>query len=119
MRVIVCGGRDYADRDQVEATLAVELEIAGAGADDPVTIVHGDSRGADRLAGSVAEAWGYPVEKHPADWKAYGKGAGPIRNRHMLACGADLVIAFPGGSGTADMVSIAKWAGVPVVEVPA
>lgn len=44
-----------------------------------------------------------------------GKAAGPIRNQRMLDEGKpDLVVAFPGGRGTADMVRRAKAAGVPV-----
>lgn len=58
-----------------------------------------------------------PVESYPADWRR-GKGAGPERNARMLAEGwPDLVVAFPGGRGTADMVRRAKAAGVRVVEV--
>ena len=46
------------------------------------------------------------------------RGAGPERNARMLAEGRpDLVVAFPGGTGTADMVRRAKAAGVRVVEV--
>lgn len=57
-------------------------------------------------------------EEYPADWKRYGMAAGPIRNRRMLKEGKpDIVIAFAGGRGTADMVRQAKAAGVPVVKV--
>lgn len=56
----------------------------------------------------------------PANWKSHGKGAGPIRNQKMIDEGKpDLVLAFPGGRGTADMVRRAKAAGVRVIEVPA
>jgi UDP-N-acetylmuramoylalanine-D-glutamate ligase len=54
---------------------------------------------------------------YPAKWDLHGKSAGPIRNQQMLDTGVDLVIAFPGGKGTAHMVSIAKKAGVKVVEI--
>jgi hypothetical protein len=50
-----------------------------------------------------------------ADWDRYGPAAGPIRNARMLEWGPDLVVAFPGGTGTADMVSKAKAAGVRVI----
>jgi hypothetical protein len=46
-----------------------------------------------------------PVIEFPANWKVYGRAAGPIRNMKMLLEGKpDLVVAFPGGIGTADMV---------------
>jgi DNA-binding MurR/RpiR family transcriptional regulator len=55
---------------------------------------------------------------YPADWEAYGKAAGPIRNQRMLDEGKpDLVIAFsdlPTTSGTYDMIKRAKAAGIPV-----
>lgn len=62
----------------------------------------------------MARQLGLAVEVHPADWGRYGKAAGPIRNQEMLESGIDLVIALPGGRGTADMVRRAEGAGVPV-----
>jgi len=110
MRVIVCGGRDYDDRAKVEDVLLFFNPAK-------VTIVHGNAAGADRLAAVAASDFGFHVEAWLADWARHGKGAGPIRNQQMLDAGADLVIAFPGGKGTAHMVRIAREAGVPVLEV--
>jgi UDP-N-acetylmuramoylalanine-D-glutamate ligase len=75
--------------------------------------------GADYLAKEWAELNEIPVHEHPADWKKHGKGAGPIRNQEMLDQHADLamVVAFPGGKGTEDMVKRAKAKSVPVWEV--
>lgn len=109
MRVIVCGGRDYADHERVGEILDRLDEMY-----EDVMIVHGNAPGADQLAEAM---WFGEVERHPADWEAYGRAAGPIRNKQMLEAGADLVIAFPGGRGTADMVKRARDAGVVVVEV--
>lgn len=82
----------------------------------PVAVIHGDARGADRLAGAVAEAAGVPIEKYPADWDKHGRGAGPIRNQRMLDdAKPDVVLAMPGGRGTADMIRRAQRAGVRVV----
>jgi len=51
----------------------------------------------------------------PADWSRHGKSAGPIRNRQMLIEGRpDIVVAFPGGKGTANMIKQAVEAGVKV-----
>lgn len=51
-------------------------------------------------------------------WKDHGKAAGPIRNQLMLDdFKPDLVVAFPGGKGTADMVKKAQDAGVTVILV--
>ena len=110
MRVIVCGGRDYSD----EATIHDVLSALR-----PATIVHGDARGADSYVELIAPHYGHKTERHPADWQQHGKAAGPIRNQKMLDAGADLVIAFPGGEGTADMVGRARRSGAPVLEVAA
>ena len=52
-----------------------------------------------------------------ADWEKHGKAAGPKRNKRMLEWKPDLVVAFPGGKGTANMVQQARQAGVEVIEV--
>ena len=51
----------------------------------------------------------------PHEWAKFGKRAGPMRNARMLAeFNPELVIAFPGGRGTADMIARAKKARVSV-----
>jgi len=83
-------------------------------------VIHGAAPGADTLAGRWAELRRVPVEAFPADWEKHGRAAGPIRNAPMLAEGKpDLVVAFPGGRGTANMCKQARAAGVKVVEVSA
>lgn len=108
MRVLVCGGRDYFDFPRVEEMLS-RITIT--------SIVHGGASGADALAQEYADDHFIPTLVFEADWAKHGKAAGPIRNEYMLLHGKpDLVMAFPGGRGTADMVRRAKAAGVPVVE---
>ena len=112
MRVLVTGGRDFNDGDLVNATLDrlhVEYHFT--------TLVHGAASGADRLSGEWAASRGVPVEANPADWKKYGRAAGPIRNSQMLDDKPDLVIAFPGGKGTADMIRKAQSAGLTVIRI--
>lgn len=87
-----------------------------------VTIITGGATGAD----SAAEDWAavnwtdlqvYRIK--PSEWLKYGKAAGPHRNQRMIDEGEpDLVVAFPGGKGTADMVKRAKAAGIKVIEIP-
>lgn len=110
MKILVCGGRDYRN------VTAVDLALSRVHAKKPITqIIHGAARGADSLAKRWAEQNGIPHAAYPADWNANGKGAGPIRNQRMLDEGEpDGVVAFPGGSGTADMVRRATKAGVKV-----
>lgn len=111
MKVLVCGGRDYADK------LALWCVLDGLGPPEVSAIISGMARGADSFAAEWAERFGFALLKFPADWEAHGRAAGPIRNQRMLDEGKpDLVVAFPGGRGTADMVGRAKKAGIPVKE---
>lgn len=112
MRVLVCGGRHYADTDMVREVLSF-LELR-PGVD---VIVHGDATGTDALAKRWAWAVEVKEEAHPADWRKHGRAAGPIRNEEMLKTGIDLVVAFPGGRGTEDMVRRARRVNVVVLRV--
>jgi hypothetical protein len=69
------------------------------------------------LAGKWAESQGVTVEAYPADWKKHGRAAGPIRNQRMLDENPDILVAFPGGKGTADMVARARKASLTVIVV--
>lgn len=123
MRVLVCGGRDYG-RSGGPAVAALAIDRVHsvlnklhreAGID---CIIEGGALGADRLAQDWAIGSGVSVETHEADWENQGSFAGPARNARMLAEGKpDLVIAFPGGRGTADMMRKARKAGVEVIEI--
>ncbi len=109
MRVLVCGGRDFCDT--ALAYKALDRLHREHGFD---VLIEGDARGADRIAGYWARRSGIDNLRFPADWSAHGKAAGPIRNQRMIDEGKpDLVVAFPGGRGTADMVSRAEKAGIP------
>lgn len=114
MKVLVCGGRDYADYDKVSDVLdTLDEDTQG----NVTTIIHGDSRGADSLAGEWARRAGAQEVKCPANWVIWDRAAGPIRNQAMLELGPDLVVAFPGGAGTRDMVRKARAASVDVLEI--
>lgn len=115
-RILVCGGRDYTNRLTIEQALTWEIAVRGWD-EEPVTIVHGDAPGADRLAAAVALDLDCAVEAHPADWELYGPGAGRMRNEEMALSGIDLCIAFAGGRGTDDMVRRARRHEIPTMEV--
>ncbi len=106
----VCGGRFFRN-----AKVTAEALRARIGRSD--VIVHGAAQGADLLADSWAIANGIHVMRVPALWDAHGKAAGPIRNSVIAALPLRLLIAFPGGSGTADMVKKADARGIPIEEV--
>lgn len=113
MRVLVCGGRDYEDREAFFWHMTHSFD----GWRD-CEIISGMAKGADSLAVDFARTYGLKLHKFPADWATHGKAAGPIRNQRMIDEGnPDLVVAFPGGRGTQDMTSRAKKAGVEVIDI--
>jgi hypothetical protein len=112
-RILVCGGREYANRTRVYQILdAVKVKYP------ELLIIQGDCRGADRMAGDWATSRKVPMEVYPALWEQHGKSAGPKRNQQMLDTGIDAGIAFHSNiaesRGTADMVRRLKKAGLPV-----
>lgn len=125
--VLVCGGRDFNDKDQLFLILDDMCIRRGWTTEKPakdsnwlprVKIIAGAARGADRLAIDWAVINWCQFEEYPAQWNKYGKSAGYKRNQQMLDEGKpDLVVAFEGGKGTAMMVKIAKKAGIEVIEV--
>lgn len=112
MRVIVCGGRDFYDRMVVWAALdELRLRVPH----DALILIQGGAEGADALARTWCTERKVPFINVPADWKKSGRAAGPIRNQRMIdEHHPDLVLAFPGGRGTADMVYRAENACIPV-----
>lgn len=127
-RIGVTGGRDYNDQ-VVVATAIASNALAGD------IIVHGAARGADTLAHTAAPLFDCRPEPHRAQWEAPCRdacapnhrrerngrtccpAAGNYRNQEMVDSGLDLLLAFPGGDGTADMVKRARRAGVEVIEI--
>lgn len=110
MRILVCGHREFDDWQLIEETLDPYIEKG-------LVIIEGEAKGADFLARVWAKFNGVPYEAYPADWKTYGKGAGPIRNKQMLVEGKpDLVVAFlaEGSIGTKNMIKQAMDYGVEV-----
>lgn len=121
MRVLVCGGRYFTDQEflfDVLDDLHYQNRIT--------FIIEGGAIGADALSKKWVKFWNYTaeekdplicIEEYQANWDLYGLSAGLIRNKEMLVQGnPDLVVAFPGGKGTAHMVKISQKANVPVIQ---
>lgn len=118
-RVAVAGGRHYVltddDRRALDAIAAFLAAIGGW-----AVLLHGGATGADAGAAEWAAAKGVPaVSFHVEDalWRSVGPAAGPIRNRMMLR-NADMLVAFPGGAGTASAVKEAKRRRLVIVQLP-
>ena len=105
MKVLVCGGRDFADPEKLSKVLDQYKDMT--------CLIQGGAKGADRLAKKWAELRGIPVITMEANWNYYAKSAGPIRNSWMLDyCEPDYVVMFPGGRGTQDMCEKAEARGL-------
>ena len=109
MRIIVCGGRDYPDRERVFEALDRLHKEKGI-----TCIIHGACpTGADKWADEWAKEREVKVEAYEADWLRLGRYGGPERNQRMAEAKPDGCVAFPRaggyiGSGTADMCRRAK-----------
>jgi predicted Rossmann-fold nucleotide-binding protein len=112
------GGRDLAWPQQ---RIAAEL-LARTGGRPVHLLLHGGARGADAAIGRAAQQLGWASLVMPAQWQRHGRAAGPIRNRELLEQAISraeahsspgyqasvLVVAFPGGAGTASLVQQAR-----------
>jgi predicted Rossmann-fold nucleotide-binding protein len=118
-RVVVAGG----GRDLLWLPQQIAAALVARTSDQLVhELLHGGARGADRAIGRAARQLGWPVGVLPADWRRHGRAAGPIRNRELLELAVNravaltstaapvavLVVAFPGGAGTASLVQQAR-----------
>jgi len=110
LKVLVCGSRDWEDYD----TVLERLKSLPTG----IAIIEGAAKGADTMAKTAAQELGLSVIEVPADWKRYGRAAGPIRNKEMLDLEPALVIAFhkdiTASKGTANCVEEARKRDIPV-----
>ena len=110
MKVLVCGGRSYPDHKKVIATLNDINEQLGVD-----LVIQGGAYGADIHAKDWARNMGIACASYHAHWNTLGPSAGPVRNKWMLEFGQpDLVLAFPGGKGTASMCKLAREQGINV-----
>lgn len=108
MKILVCGGREFSDQEVINYVL---------GQYDISLIIQGGSTGADFLAKKYATENQIQYEEYPADWDHHGHMAGPIRNQQMIERRPDLVIAFPGGKGTKDMIKRSLKYNIDVIEI--
>lgn len=103
MKVIIAGGRDFADLGLLYQSCTEILKDKSV-----EEIVSGCARGADKAGEKYAEFNKIPIKKFPAEWDKYGKSAGYRRNKDMAEY-ADVLIAFWNGEskGTKHMIDLA------------
>jgi hypothetical protein len=107
MRVLICGGRDFTNMKAMNREMTKIRDWYGGIS----CVIQGGARGADYLGKLWAEREGIPVIEMQANWNRYGKRAGHLRNGWMIEHGKpDVVVAFPGGRGTENMLAQAAAA---------
>ncbi|QXH35706.1 DUF2493 domain-containing protein [Pseudomonas muyukensis] len=104
MRVLICAGRHFADRQRCRQALdALQCQ-------QPVRVlIHG---GSQHLGGEI-EGWarehGADIVRYPPNWQLHGKQAERLRNLFMLRDSRpDLVLALPGGDDTEELLARAR-----------
>lgn len=132
MILLATGGRDYMDTAYVNHRLDLLSQEVSID-----SIVEGGAPGADTWVRMWGINHGLFVQTVSADWNGpcreacspnhrrqysglqttYCPAAGVYRNRDMLEVfHPDIVLAFPGGKGTQNMIDLAIAAGVPVIQ---
>lgn len=113
MRILVTGARDWDDVGEIYTQLFPYMCVGNV-------LVHGGCpTGADAIANKIWREKGLAVEVYPAEWKMYGRAAGPIRNKLMVDSKPDLVLAFRfvESRGTKNCVMLARKANLRVIEL--
>ena len=112
-RVVIAGCRDYKNYD--EAKPYIDFCLSNIRKENNIVIISGGASGADAIGERYAEENGFKIEKYPADWKTYGKSAGPKRNKQMAEV-CDYVICFwnEKSKGTKSMIGYANRYGKPI-----
>ena len=105
-RVVIAGCRDYNDYDKAKPY--IDFCLSNIRRENNIIIVSGCASGADAIGERYAEENGFKLEKYPADWKNYGRSAGPRRNKQMAEI-CDYVICFwdEKSKGTKSMIDCA------------
>ena len=111
MKVIIAGSRTIEDKrvflDAIHSAHSEGIEIT--------EVVEGGAQGVDRMARGWAILTGRTLKTFNADWKRYGKKAGPLRNQEMADYAQALIAIWDGKSrGTADMIKRAESSGLKV-----
>lgn len=110
----ICGGRGFSNTEMFSSAMGEIVQRLGC----PARVIHGDARGADQMTGEWGRRMAIGVVAIPADWSGHGMKAGPLRNQLMLdTYKPTVVVAFPGGQGTADMIRRSRRTGANVIEI--
>jgi hypothetical protein len=108
-KVIVAGSRTFDNYELLKNTMQELYPLTD------VEVICGGARGADSLGAIWAGYHKTNIHMFPADWDAYGKKAGYIRNREMGRFADEAVVFWDGQSkGTQHMINIMHDLGKPI-----
>jgi hypothetical protein len=108
MKLLVTGGRAYFDREFIWSTLDALHDKT------PIALlIHGDATGVDTIAKRWAQSRGVEEKPYPID-RDKGENGYQRNERMFLYSQPNRVLAFPGGSGTHDMIRVARAYSIPV-----
>lgn len=112
MKTIIAGSRNINSISLVRDAMRLAKEREGI---EPTLIVSGCAPGIDNQGEHWADEQGLPIFRMPAEWKQYGKAAGPIRNIEMANYADALVAIWDGYSkGTKHMIATATKLGLKI-----
>ena len=112
MKIVVTGGRDFTQENLIHYTLDKLHQKFGF-----TRLIDGKARGVDTICNEWAVKNNIDTSRYPAKWDKFGKAAGHIRNKEMVDKNPDLVIAFPGGTGTKNMSDLAEQRNIPLIVI--
>lgn len=114
MKTIVAGSRTITNYDFVWSSIA-----ACPWHNDITEIVSGAAQGVDKMGESYARAHpNIKIKRFPAQWDAFGKRAGVMRNKDMAEYSDGLILIWDGQSkGSKNMLSEAKKRGLRIFNV--
>jgi len=114
LNIAVTGGRKYQNYEELSQRLDEAVNQLNPAEGTNINIIAGGATGADKLAEKYARERNYNLTVKSANWTKHGKAAGPIRNREMAKL-SDVGVAFPGGTGTQNMIQTMGQEGKPIL----
>lgn len=107
MKIAIIGTRTATDYERLKNALDAAQILGGI-----TEIISGGAAGADAMAERYAQENGIKMQVINADWKKYGKAAGPMRNTEIVEAAQEIYALWDGQStGTADTIRKAQKAG--------
>ena len=110
IKIVIAGCRNFSNYKLAKEF--IDLSIADICGNNEIVIISGGAKGADSIGEHYAKENGFEIQRFPADWKRYGRGAGPKRNKEMAEY-CDFAICFWDGKskGTKSMIGYAEKLG--------